>query len=339
MANLMAFGTRNRVGMIPCPIAPFAHTVTRARSDFAMSNGATLVRNARMARQTFEFSWMDTLANLLPVIEMAKENSGPPYYFLDPGVLANGWNALPAHWSAPGRFMGADNALSIDFSGQFALMNRNDGRMADGLVTTPGAYVTAIGCPSVGVSLSFPVASPPYAIKDQSSGGVQTYLMDSGTLKASHVAATVLVPPGYKFAMRITADATSQAGVCYSRRTAGLDGRFSSIWATTITRLTVGGVTTPASFTNTSSQWSTVDIWFGGNTTATTGGTLSLYALEAYVLPAAGVLPAAFSMGVGSMPLWPTQDDMQIQTYGVAFADQRKQHGITWPMVEGDIAW
>jgi hypothetical protein len=82
-----------------------------------------------------------------------------------------------------------------------------------------------------------------------------------------------------------------------------------------------------------------VDIWFGGNTTATTGGTLSLYALEAYVLPAAGVLPAAFSMGVGSMPLWPTQDDMQIQTYGVAFADQRKQHGITWPMVEGDIAW
>jgi hypothetical protein len=340
MANLMPFGTRNRLAMIPCPQSTFARTITRSREEYAMGNAAVAVKSGRMARRKYNFTWLDSLANLLPVLEMGQENSGPPYYFLDPGALANGWNALPSHWSAPGWAMNANGGVASDFVGQFALMNKNDGVLSDGTVSTPGAYVSAINCPDVGVQLTYPVVSPPYAVKDQASGGVSPYFLDSGVLKATHVCATVIVPPSYKFALRITADFTGQAGLCYSRRTAGINGRFSSIWATTVSRVTLtSGVTTPATFTNTSSQWSTVDIWFGGNTTATTGGVLSLYGLEAYVLPAAGSIPANFQEGVGSMPLWPSDEDMEVSVYSVAATDNNKLHGVSWSMMEADIPW
>ena len=342
MANLMLFGTRNRMAFIPCPIAPYAHTVTRSRADFAMSNGATLVRTARMPRQTFELTWMDTLANVQPVIEMGRENSGPPYYFLDPGILANAWNALPPHWAAPGWFMSTSGGLAADFSGQFSMMSRSQGVMSDGSVTTPGAYVAALpGCPDIGVQFTVPsVPAGPYPMKLQSSGGVQPYLMDSGVLKATPPSATILVPPNYKLVTRVVQDAAAGVSVCVTWRVS-TTGRFSTIWSVSPALAYLGntaGVSTTTVFTATSTQWGMADVWLGPSA-AGGGGVLSLYALEAYVIPSAATIPAAYSQGRGQMPLWPTQDDMQIQTYGVALADARKQHGITWPMMEGDISW
>ena len=207
MANLMAFGTRNRLAMIPCPLSTLGRAVNRQRTDYDMSNGATMVKTARDVQASVRLHLARHAGQRHACHRDGQGEQRSAVLLLGPRHPGQRLGMrLPAFWSAPGWYMGVDNALAADFSGQFALMNRNDGTLSDGTVATPGGYVTSIACPEIGVKLTYPVVTPPYPVKDQCSGGVLPYLLDSGVLKATHVAATVIVPPSYKFAMRITAD-------------------------------------------------------------------------------------------------------------------------------------
>lgn len=326
MATLMAFGTRNRLAWIPCPQSPFEGTVTRRSTASEMRSGALFVATAPMTRRTYNFSWVDKDTALAPVLEMAAENDGPPYYFLHPRMLIDKVNALPPHWAAPGLFGTPDL-----FTDVYSLVNQASGYIDSTMRTLA---TTLPGAPTKAQRIHVWRAAGAIPAKNVANGGVAAYVNDAGTYKLTNPSATIVVPPGVTMYVRATGAVSNGGAIGLWVRNGDSNGYFTGTDAVAGTWLTptLAGATTALAA---AAWWRTYDIIVGANPAPSADAYVDLAGLEVYL--GVSSFPATFQKGRGQMPLWPGGNDgIATSVYSVV---GNKLTSAQWPLTEGYVGW
>lgn len=344
MICTMPFGTRQKIGPLPAPLAPFKHTLTRTVGNTDRANGAPFAKAGRQPYQTFDFSWTKPYAELAPVLDALALSDGPPYYFLDPAALENPgeFNALPPQWAAPGLFSRGDPTAYLN--GTCALVSPRLADLSTSQVTR--SVASAWGAPASGVSYTFidsPVSPP--ANVGKYDGGASPYQLASSpgplgdVYNYSNPSATLLIPPGYVVGLWVSGEFTG-AGIQFATASSAT-GDLSGVLRTGAT-VKVPTADEQAFYLGNGNDWTMVDVGFRASS-GVGPHSMVLYGMSAYYFELGSVTkstPGTFtrlwSTGRGQMPLWLGSAGAEINTYQ---SFQPERTSLSLNLTEAYIPW